>query len=79
MRTLFIAEGSDKHENNYTGACNVDTKKLSRIISVPGGGESTDLQMVENLDGHTYLMNSSQNPGNVGYISGLPFMGKEKK
>lgn len=79
MRTLFIAEDSDKHENNYTWAYNVDTKKLSRILSVPGGGESTGLQMVDNLDGHTYLMNSSQNPRYVGYISGLPFMGEDKK
>ena len=62
MRTLFIAEDSDKHENNYTWAYNVDTKKLSRILSVPGGGESTGLQMIDNLDGFTYLMNSSQNP-----------------
>jgi secreted PhoX family phosphatase len=72
MRTLFIAEDSDKHENNYTWAYNVDTKKLSRILSVPGGGESTGLQMIDNLDGFTYLMNSSQNPGYVGYIAGLP-------
>jgi len=79
MRTLFIAEDSAKHENNYTWAYNVDTKKLSRILSVPGGGESTGLQMVDNLDGHTYLMNSSQNPGYVGYLSGLPFMGQDNK
>ncbi|MFB9760503.1 PhoX family protein [Ectobacillus funiculus] len=79
MRTLFIAEDSDHHENNYTWAYNVDTKKLSRILSVPGGGESTGLQMVENLDGHTYLMNSSQNPGYVGYIAGLPSLDVDNK
>ena len=28
--------------------------------------------MIDNLDGFTYLMNSSQNPGYVGYIAGLP-------
>jgi hypothetical protein len=46
---------------------------------VSGGGESIDLQMVDNFDGHTYLMNSSQNPGYVGYISGLSSMGENKK
>lgn len=79
MRTLFIAEDSDKHENNYTWAYNVDTKKLSRILSVPGGGESTGLQMIDNLDGFTYLMNSSQNPGYVGYIAGLPSLDVDNK
>jgi uncharacterized protein len=78
MRTMFIAEDSGLHENNFTWSYNVDTKKLSRILSVPGGGESTGLQMVENLDDHTYLMNSSQNPGYVGYLAGLPNMGNEK-
>ena len=74
MRTIFIAEDSDLHENCYTWAYNIDTKKLSRIASVPGGGEATGFQMVENLDGHTYLMLSAQNPGYVGYIAGLPSM-----
>ncbi len=78
MNTLFIGEDSGLHANNYTWAYNVETKKLSRILSVPGGGESTGLQMVENLDGHTYLLNSSQNPGYVGYLSGLPSLGEEK-
>jgi hypothetical protein len=40
-------------------------------------GSSADL--IVRFDEHTYLMNSSQNPGNVGYISGLPFIGKDKK
>lgn len=72
MRTLFIAEDSDLHENNFAWAYNVDTGKLSRIASVPGGGEATGLQFVENLDSRTYLMLSSQNPGYVGYVAGLP-------
>lgn len=72
MRTLFIAEDSDLHENCYTWAYNIDTGKLSRIASVPGGGEATGLQMIENLDGGAYLMLSAQNPGYVGYIAGLP-------
>ena len=74
MRTLFIAEDSDMHKNNFAWAYNIDSKKLSRIASVPDGGEATGLQMVNNLNGHSYLMLSSQNPGNVGYLDGLPIL-----
>ncbi|MDF9762123.1 hypothetical protein OKW24_003896 [Peribacillus simplex] len=72
MRTLFIAEDGGKHHNNYGWAYNVDTKKLSRIISAPDGGEVTGIQALDNLNGFTYLMVGSQNPGNAGYLSGLP-------
>ncbi|WP_353948591.1 alkaline phosphatase PhoX [Sporolactobacillus sp. Y61] len=68
MRTLFIAEDSSMHSNNFAWAYNIDTKKLSRIVSVPGGGEATGLQLQQNLHGYTYLMVSSQNPGHVGYL-----------
>jgi secreted PhoX family phosphatase len=44
LRTLFIAEDGDMHHNNYGWAYNIDTKKLSRIISAPDGGEVTGLQ-----------------------------------
>ncbi|MFB6469494.1 PhoX family phosphatase [Cytobacillus sp. Hz8] len=67
-RTLFIAEDSDMHTNNYGWAYNVDTKKLSRIVSAPDGGEVTGLQAIDNLNGQSYLMVGSQNPGNIGYI-----------
>ncbi|WP_042460090.1 PhoX family protein [Neobacillus dielmonensis] len=67
-RTLFIAEDSDMHTNNYGWAYNVETKKLSRIISAPDGGEVTGIQAVDELNGHSYLMVGSQNPGNIGYI-----------
>ncbi len=33
MRTLFIGEDSGMHVNNFVWAYNVDTKKLSRILS----------------------------------------------
>lgn len=72
MRTLFVAEDSKLHKNNYTWAYNIDTKKLSRLVSVPGGGEATGLHMVDDLDGFSYLMVSAQNPGYVGYLAGLP-------
>ncbi|MCM3764969.1 PhoX family phosphatase [Neobacillus niacini] len=67
-RTLFIAEDSDMHTNNFGWAYNVDTKKLSRIISAPDGGEVTGLQAIDELNGKSYLMIGSQNPGNIGYI-----------
>ncbi|MGM0885129.1 MAG: PhoX family protein [Bacillota bacterium] len=74
MRTLFIAEDTDYHANCYTWAYNIDTKKLSRLVSVPGGGEATGLQLVNDLNGFSYLMLSAQNPGYVGYLAGLPSM-----
>ena len=67
-RTLFIAEDSDRHANNVGWAYNVDTKKLSRIISAPDGGEVTGVQAIDDLNGKSYLMVGSQNPGNIGYI-----------
>jgi len=63
MRTLFIGEDSGTHTNNFVWAYNVDTKKLSRIASVTAGGESTGLQVVENLNGHTYIMSNAQHLG----------------
>lgn len=77
MRTLFISEDSGMHTNNFAWAFNIDSKKLSRIASVPDGGEATGLQMINDLNGHSYLMLSSQNPGNVGYINGLPVINKK--
>ena len=45
MRTLFIGEDSGLHVNNFLWAYNVDSKKLSRILSIPAGAESTGLQV----------------------------------
>ncbi|MBS4196255.1 PhoX family protein [Lederbergia citri] len=69
LRTLFIAEDSSMHTNNFGWAYNVDTKKLSRIVSAPDGGEVTGLQAIDDLNGHSYLMVGSQNPGNIGYFN----------
>ena len=79
MRTLFIAEDGKMHHNNYGWSYNVDTKKLSRIISAPNGGEVTGIQAIDNLNGFTYLMAGSQSPGNVGYIAGLPSLADKPK
>ncbi|AOO64237.1 PhoX family protein [Sulfurospirillum halorespirans] len=62
-RTLFIGEDSGTHVNNFVWAYNVDTKKLSRILSTPAGAESTGLQVVENMNGFAYIMSNAQHQG----------------
>ncbi|MCK7480141.1 MAG: hypothetical protein M0C28_24850 [Candidatus Moduliflexus flocculans] len=63
MRTLFIEEDSGMHINNFVWAYNVDTQKLTRILSLTAGAESTGLQVVENLNGHAYIMSNAQHHG----------------
>ncbi len=63
MRTLFIGEDSNTHVNNFLWAYNVDTKKLSRILSTPAGAESTGLHAVTNINGWTYIMSNFQHAG----------------
>jgi len=63
MRTLFIGEDSGTHTNNFVWAYNVETKKLSRLLSLPAGAESTGLQVVENENGHAYIMSNAQHLG----------------
>ena len=63
MRTLFIGEDSGMHVNNFVWAYNVDSKKLTRILSAVAGAENTGLQVLENLNGHAYIMSNSQHHG----------------
>lgn len=63
LRTLFIGEDSGMHANNYVWAYNIDSQKLSRILSVPAGAEATGLQAVDNLNGFSYIMSNFQHPG----------------
>jgi secreted PhoX family phosphatase len=64
MRTLFIGEDSSTaHINNFLWAYNVDTKQLSRILSIPAGAESTGLQVLDDLNGHAYIMSNYQHAG----------------
>lgn len=66
MRTLFIGEDSGTHINNYVWAYNVDTKKLTRILSTVAGAENTGLQVVDNLNGKgAYIMGNSQHWGDL--------------
>ncbi len=63
MRTLFIGEDSGNHVNNFLWAYNVDTKKLSRLLSTPAGAECTGLHVVDDINGWTYIMSNFQHPG----------------
>jgi len=63
LRTLFIGEDSSTHVNNFIWAYNVDTKKLSRIASMPSGAEATGLGIIDNLNGWMYLTANFQHPG----------------
>ena len=68
MRTLFIGEDSGQHVNNFLWAYNIDTKALSRIMSIPAGGESTGLHAVDEINGWTYIMSNFQHAGDWGGI-----------
>ncbi len=68
MRTLFIGEDSGQHVNNFLWAYNIDSKVLSRIMSIPAGGESTGLHAVDELNGWTYVMSNFQHVGDWGSI-----------
>ncbi len=65
MRTLFIGEDSGMHVNNFLWAYNVDTKKLTRVLSAVAGAEHTGLQVIDNLNGHAYIMSNSQHWGDL--------------
>ena len=68
MRTLFIGEDSGQHVNNFLWAYNIDTKRLSRVMSIPAGGESTGLHAVDDVNGWTYIMSNFQHAGDWGGI-----------
>ncbi|MCV2349516.1 PhoX family protein [Paucibacter sp. Y2R2-4] len=63
LRTLFIGEDSAYHVNNFIWAYNVDTKQLSRLVSMPAGAEATGLGVVDDLNGWTYITSNFQHPG----------------
>ena len=65
MRTLFIGEDGSGHLNNYLWAYNVDTKLLSKVLSLPAGAESVGLQAVDNLNGFAYVMTGFQHAGDL--------------
>jgi len=75
IRTLFLGEDTSRRNNNYVWAFNIDTRKLSRILSVPMGAEATGLMIAPNYGGHAYIMSNFQHPGE----GGLPnYLGTDK-
>jgi secreted PhoX family phosphatase len=69
IRTLFIGEDTSRRNNNYVWAFNIDTRKLSRILSVPMNAEATGLTIAPNYNGHAYIMSNFQHPGEGGTLS----------
>ena len=63
LRTLFIGEDSGRHVNNFLWAYNIDTRELSRILSVPAGAEATGLHAVDEINGWTYILSNFQHAG----------------
>lgn len=63
MKILFIGEDSGNHTNNFVWAYNVETKELSRILSVPAGAEATGLMVADDRNGFPYIMSNFQHPG----------------
>lgn len=63
MRTLFIGEDTSRRNNNYVWAYNIDTRKLSRILSVPMNAEATGLTIAPNYSGFAYILSNFQHPG----------------
>ncbi|WP_066341817.1 PhoX family protein [Azohydromonas lata] len=63
LRTLFIGEDSSTHVNSFLWAYEVDTGRLSRLLSCPAGAESTGLHAVDAVNGFTYVMSNFQHPG----------------
>ena len=61
-RTLFIGEDTGNRNNNYVWAFNIDTRKLSRILSVPMAAEATGLTVAHH-NGFSYIMSNFQHPG----------------
>ena len=63
LRTLFIGEDSGMHVNNFLWAYNVDSGRLSRILSTPAGAESTGLHAADDVHGWTYVLSNFQHAG----------------
>ncbi len=63
IRTLFLGEDTSRRNNNYVWAFNIDTRKLSRILSVPMAAEATGLMVAPDYNGHAYILSNFQHPG----------------
>lgn len=62
IRTLFLGEDTSRRNNNYVWAFNIDTRQLSRILSVPMNAEATGLTIETNYNGFGYILGNIQHP-----------------
>ncbi|MCG6897416.1 MAG: DUF839 domain-containing protein [Thiocapsa sp.] len=63
IRTLFIGEDTSRRNNNYVWAYNIDTGRLSRILSLPMAAEASGLMVAGDYHGRAYIMSNFQHPG----------------
>jgi len=62
-RTLLIAEDTDEgHQNGAVWALDLDSKKLTRVMTGVYGSEITSLSVVPNLNGFGYIFAVVQHP-----------------
>ncbi|MBU1668442.1 DUF839 domain-containing protein [bacterium] len=59
---LSIAEDTTSHENNMIWAYDLESKHLTRVITVPLKAESTSLFWYENINGWAYMTAVTQHP-----------------
>lgn len=78
LRTLFVGEDSSHHLNNFIWAFDVDRGTLTRIFSAPAGAENTGLQMVDDYNGHAYLMANVQHPAATRELARYPASTRER-
>ena len=77
INTLFIGEDTNRRNNNYVWAFNLDTRVLSRILSVPMNAEATGLMIAPNYNGYAYIMSNFQHPGEGGTLDN--YLGADKQ
>ena len=70
IRTLFIGEDTSRRNNNYVWAFNLDTRKLSRILSTPMYAEATGLMAAVDYNGYAYIMSNFQHAGDGSAYAG---------
>lgn len=63
QKTLLIGEDSDDgHQNDMTWAYNIETRKLTRLMTTPYGSEVTSLYYHPNINDFGYILNVVQHP-----------------
>jgi len=61
-RTLLIGEDTSSHQNDVVWAYQLDTGKLSRVLTTPYGSETTSVYVYPNIGGWSYIKTVVQHP-----------------